>query len=109
MNPISIIVAIVTLVLGLLIGYIYRKNVGEKAIGSAEQKAKNLILDAENKSETIKKEIVLEAKEEAHRLRNDIEREVRERRQEIQRKKEEEMKRVINQSLVLWFPRQLTD
>ena len=70
MSPvICILVSIVTLVFGLLVGYIYRKNVGEKAIGSAEQKAKNLILDAQNKSETIKKEITLEAKEEAHRLR----------------------------------------
>ncbi len=87
MTPIiaKILVGIVALVVGLLIGYIYRKNVGEKAIGSAEQKAKNLILDAENKSETIKKEIILEAKEEAHKMRGDIEREVRERRQEIQR------------------------
>jgi len=87
MSPIivTIIIAIVALVLGLLIGYIYRKNVGEKTIGSAEQKARNLILDAENKSETIKKEITLEAKEEAHRMRSDVEREVRERRAEIQR------------------------
>ena len=33
-----------------------RKALGEKAIGSAEQKAQNLILDAENKSETIRKD-----------------------------------------------------
>lgn len=58
---------------------------GEKAIGSAEQKARNLILDAENRSETIKKEITLEAKEEAHRMRSEVEREIRERRAEIQR------------------------
>ena len=70
---------------GLLVGYIFRKNVGEKAIGSAEQKAKNIILDAENKSETIKKEITIEAKEEAHRMRSEVEREIRERRAEIQR------------------------
>jgi ribonucrease Y len=59
--------------------------VGEKAIGSAEQKAKNMILDAENRSETIKKEITIEAKEEAHRMRSEVEREIRERRAEIQR------------------------
>ena len=81
---VKIIIGIFALVIGLLIGYIYRKNVGEKIIGSAEQKAKNLILDAENKSETIKKEITLEAKEDAHRTRSDIEREVKERRAEIQ-------------------------
>ena len=70
---------------GSLVGYIFRKNVGEKAIGSAEQKAKNIILDAENRSETIKKEITIEAKEEAHRMRSEVEREIRERRAEIQR------------------------
>ena len=73
---IVVLLVIVTLVAGLLIGYIIR---------SAEQRAKNLILDAENKSETIKKEITIEAKEEAHRMRNEAEREVRERRAEIQR------------------------
>lgn len=81
----AIVLIIVSIALGLLIGYIIRKNVGEKAIGSAEQLAKNLVLDAENKAETIKKEITIEAKEEAHRLRSEVEREVRERRSEIQR------------------------
>lgn len=76
---------IISIAVGLLVGYIIRKTVGEKAIGSAEQKARNLILDAENKSETIKKEITLEAKEEAHKMRSEIEREIRERRAEIQR------------------------
>lgn len=86
MSPlIWIIIIVVVAAICLLIGYILRKNIGEKAIGSAEQKAKNLILDAENRSETIKKEITLEAKEEAHRMRTDAEREVRERRAEIQR------------------------
>ncbi len=80
---ISIVVAIIALLIGVLVGYIIRKTVGEKAIGSAEQKAKNLILDAENRSETIRKEYVLEAKEEAHKLRSDADREIRERRSEI--------------------------
>ena len=82
---VTIIASACTLIVGALIGYIYRKNVGEKAIGSAEQKAKNLVLDAENKSETLRKEAILEAKEEAHRLRSDAEKDARERRAEIQR------------------------
>ena len=96
-----IIVGIIALIIGALIGYIYRKNVGEKAIGSAEQKARNLILDAENRSESMKKEALLEAKEEAHRIRSDAERDARERRQEIQRserrmiQKEESLDRKI--------------
>ncbi|MCI9597295.1 MAG: ribonuclease Y [Firmicutes bacterium] len=80
---IPIVVGIIALLIGVLVGYIIRKTVGEKAIGSAEQKAKNLILDAENRSETIRKEYVLEAKEEAHKLRSDADREIRERRAEI--------------------------
>ncbi len=82
---VTIIASACTLIVGALIGYIYRKNVGEKAIGSAEQKAKNLILDAENKYETVRKEAIHEYKEEAHRLRSDAEKDARERRAEIQR------------------------
>lgn len=86
MSPIiTVIVAIGVGALGVLGGYIYRKNVAERTIGSAEQKAKNLILDAENRSETIKKEVTLEAKEEAHRVRNEVDKEVKERRLEVQR------------------------
>ncbi|MGN0714349.1 MAG: ribonuclease Y [Anaerovoracaceae bacterium] len=98
---IKFIIGLIALLVGVLIGYIYRKNVGEKAIGSAEQKARNLILDAENKSETMKKETILEAKEEAHRLRSEAERDARERRAEIQRserrliQKEESLDRKI--------------
>lgn len=60
-----------------------------------------MILDAENRSETIKKEITIEAKEEAHRMRSEVEREIRERRAEIQRsekrliQKEESLDRKI--------------
>lgn len=82
---IAVLIAVGTLVIGLLIGYLIRKNVAEKTIGSAEQTAKNLVLDAEKRSETIKKEIALEAKEEAHRLRGEVEREARERREELKR------------------------
>ena len=80
---IHIIIGAVCLILGLLIGYILRKALGEKAIGSAEQKAQNLILDAENRAQTIKKEVLIEAKEEAHRMRGDVEKEIKERRNEI--------------------------
>ncbi|MDD2189365.1 MAG: ribonuclease Y [Eubacteriales bacterium] len=93
----GIIIGIVALAFGLLVGYIFRKTVGEKEIGSAEQKAKNMILDAENRSETIKKEITIEAKEEAHRMRSDVEREIRERRAEIQRSE----KRLIQKEEVI--------
>ena len=82
---VAIIVGILALAIGLLVGYILRKNIAEKTIGSAETKARTLVLDAENKAETIKKEMTLEAKEEIHRMRSEAERDVRERRGELQR------------------------
>lgn len=80
-----LIFAVVFLIIGLLIGYLLRKNVGESKIGSAEQKAQNLILDAENAAENIKKEKILEAKEETHRLKSDLENEIRDRRKEVEK------------------------
>ena len=80
-----IIIGVVALAIGILVGYILRKSIGEKTIGNAETKARNMILDAENRAETIRKELVLEAKEEAHRQRNEAEKEIRERRNEIQK------------------------
>lgn len=82
---ITVVVGILALVIGLLVGYILRKNIAEKTIGSAETKAKNLVLDAENKAEAIKKEMKLEAKEEIHKMRSDMEKEIRDRRNEVSR------------------------
>jgi len=85
-NPVVTIIGIViAAVCGLFAGYLYRKSSAERTLGSAEQQAKNILLDAENKSDTIKKEIELEAKEEAHKMRSEVEREVRDRRNEVQR------------------------
>ena len=81
----TILSAVIALIVGMLIGYIYRKNVGEKLIGSAEQKAKNLILDAENRSEAIKKEAQKDARDEARRIRQEAERDAKERRDEVKR------------------------
>lgn len=71
--------------IGFGIGYFFRKNIAEGAINNAEQKAKEIVNEAEKEAETTKKEILLEAKEEVHRLRNELDRDSRERRNEIQR------------------------
>lgn len=95
------ITGLVFLIFGICVGYIWRKTMGEKAIGSAEQKAQNLILDAQNKAENMKKERVLEAKEEIHRQRQDWENELRSRRNEISKserriqQREENMERKL--------------
>lgn len=87
----TIIVAVVAIALGILIGYIFRKNVAEKTIGSAETKAKNMILDAEVRGESIKKELVAEAKEEIRAKRHELDKDIREKKNELQRQE----KRII--------------
>ena len=52
------ITAVVALVVGVLAGYVYRKNVIEKKIGQSEEMAKNLVEDATRKAEDQKKEIL---------------------------------------------------
>ncbi|MGN0673541.1 MAG: ribonuclease Y [Anaerovoracaceae bacterium] len=98
----TVITGVIFLIIGLPIGYILRKNVGEKTIGSAEQQAQNLILDAQTQAENLKKEKVLEAKEEIHHLRSDLENEIRLRRNEINKtekrilQKEENLERKLD-------------
>lgn len=98
MNATVVVVvsSVVFLIVGLLIGYLLRKNVGESKIGSAEQKAQNLILDAENAAENIKKEKILEAKEETHRLKSDLENEIRDRRKEVEKSERRILQREEN-------------
>ncbi len=63
----------------------YRKKIAEKKIGSAEEKARDIIDDALKTAETRKKEVLLEAKEESIKAKNDLEKETRERRAEVQK------------------------
>ena len=63
----------------------YRIKVGEAKVGSAEEKAREIIDDALKTAETKKREALLEAKEENLKAKNDLDRETKERRAEIQR------------------------
>ncbi len=80
-----VIAAIIGIVIGVGIGFAYRKNVAEKEIGSAEEEAKRIINDSIKAAESKKREAVLEAKEEIHKDRADLEREIKERRSEVQK------------------------
>nr|WP_317316199.1 ribonuclease Y [Peptostreptococcus russellii] len=96
-----ILTAVLAIVIGLLIGYVIRKNISEAKIGQAENLAKEIVEKANRDSETVKKEKLLEAKEEIHRLRTEGENENRERRLEVQKyekrvlQKEENLDRKI--------------
>ncbi len=63
----------------------YRIKVYEAKIGSAEEKAREIIDEALKTAETKKREALLEAKEENLKAKNEFERETKERRAEIQR------------------------
>ena len=80
---IVILVAVFAAVVGLFVGSVIRKAVSEKTIGNAELKAKNLLLDAEKRAESVRKEQILEAKEEAHRIKKELDEEIKERKLEI--------------------------
>ncbi len=107
MPPIvAILIAIGTFVVGAVVGVflgiVYRKNVAEKEIGSAEQEANKIVSEAMKTAEAKKKEAILEGKDEVHRLRNESEKELSDRRKEVQRQerriqqKEENLDKKIN-------------
>jgi len=78
----AILGGVVGILIGVAIGYAYRKNIAEKKIGRAEETVVKLIEDAQKKAEAIRKETVLEAKEEVHRLRTEFDKESKDRRNE---------------------------
>ena len=89
---ILVIGIVVVLVLLVLVAFIawkaaisYRIKVCEAKVGSAEEKAREIIDEALKTAETKKREALLEAKEENLKAKNDLEKETRERRAEIQR------------------------
>ena len=100
---ILVITGVVCLVLGGAGGILFRKNVAEAKIGTAEKKAQELIAEGEKQAETAKKEALLSAKEEIMRQKNDMEQEIKERRSEVSRtetrlsKKEENLDRKSEQ------------
>ena len=79
-----IVTALVTAILTAAIVTAYQKNVSSKKIGSAEEKAREIIDEAVKNAETKKKEILLEAKEDSIRTKNELDKEIRERRAEVQ-------------------------
>ena len=83
---------VVVLILLALVGFVswkmaisYRIKVGEAKVGSAEEKAREIIDEALKTAETKKREALLEAKEENLKVKNDLDKEVKERRSEVQR------------------------
>jgi ribonucrease Y len=83
---------VIGLVLGLfagaVAGYVVRKSMAEKQVGSAEARARTLLQEAERNAEAAKREALVEAKDEVYRMRQDAEADIKTRRAEIDKKED---------------------
>ena len=82
-NLLSIILAAIALVIGLIIGYAVRKHIHENKLNQATGSAQGIIENAKRDAVSLKKEAVLEAKEEGNKYRSQVEEELKERRSEV--------------------------
>ena len=87
--PQILIAVVVTLIIAVPVTYFasvsYCRRVSESKIGSAEEKAREIIDEAVKTAENKKRESMLEIKEESIKTKNELDKEIRERRNEIQR------------------------
>ena len=81
----AILAAVVSGIACFFIGVSYRRKVAEAKIGSAEEEAKRLVNDAIRSAEQRRKEVIVEAKDEIFRMRNESDQEIKDRRAEVQR------------------------
>lgn len=80
---IAVVLCIVGVIIGFKSGVAHRKKIAEAEFGSAEEKAKSIIEDAEKSANAKKRELLLEAKEENQKLRASLDAEIKERRNEL--------------------------
>ena len=110
MFEIELIISLVAFVLIIIVGIIafrmgisYRKKIAEAEIGGAEQEAKKIVSEAAVAAENKKRELLIEAKEEAHKMRIEFDKEMKEQRSEQQRterrlqQKEESLDKKVEQ------------
>ncbi len=99
----AVVAAVIVGVACFCAGAVYRRKVAVARIGSAEDEAKRIVNDAIKSAEQKRKEVILEAKDELFKMRNESDKELRERRNEVQRQerriiqKEENLDRKVAQ------------
>ena len=80
-----IVLIAVAAAVGAAIGFLIRKSIAEKKIGTAEEQARRLLEDAMKNAESAKKESIIAAKEEIFQLKKDADIDIKERRKEVTR------------------------
>ena len=79
----QILICVGAALIGIVVGYVIRRTIGERKISSAEAEAGRIVDEGIKTAETKKKEALLEAKEEIIKSRNEAEAEIKERRNEV--------------------------
>ena len=91
-----IISALIGLIVGAVVMFVYNKNVNESKVTGAKHSAATIVEEAKREAEALKKEALLEAKDENHKLRVEAETEIRERRTELQKQENRILQREEN-------------
>ena len=81
----TIVLIVIALCGGVAIGFLVRKSIAEKKIGSAEEQANRLLEEAMKSAESAKKESIISAKEEIFQLKKEADFDIKERRKEVTR------------------------
>ena len=81
---IIVLTFLISLAVGVAVGFVLRKKTAESKLNSAENEAKRLLENASKEAENIKKEEIFKAKEEILQSRNELDQEIKERRSEVQ-------------------------
>lgn len=79
----AVIVGILTLVIGIALGYAINRFLIKDRTARAAEEAERAIRDAEKQAETLKKEALIEAKDQIFRMKQEAEAEAKERRKEV--------------------------
>jgi ribonucrease Y len=82
-NILSIIIGLVTLIIGAVLGKIFFAKNTKKQVEEAEQQAQKIVADGQLQAENLKKEKLLEAKEKFVQLKGEHDKEVMQRNQKI--------------------------
>jgi len=75
------IIIIISLVLGVAVGYLLRRMVSQKEVASAESLAARILGEAKKEAENIKKESLLQAKDNMIKVKTDLEKESKEKKE----------------------------
>jgi ribonuclease Y len=83
-DAVALIVSILlTLILGILFGYLIRVKHHEETLTKSKEQAKKIVEDGKKEADDYRKQTILEAKQEIHNQKADFERDIKERRANV--------------------------